>query len=365
MLASSATFADQPGFVPGHMLATHVANALWRPVSDPHAHGGKACRQPTFRAAAPADRAPGCDLPRRRAARGRRGRPAGPARPAAPPARRRGPVRPPEAACPARGCRGRSASSPARAARRATTCSRGCAAAAGRGGSCGPSRRCRTGTPRRAIARRCATSSATRRARRDRRRPRRRLAGRPVRLLRRVAVPHRRAPARPGDRLGRPSHRPHADRRRRRRLVLDADPRRRDGRRPRRRAPPAPSCAAAPSACAATVAAPCSTAPASSSRLSRAPEEHVARHRRRLHQQLRELRRQRAAPRRRRARQVTARGARCVIDRKATLAAGADAARAPPRRSTRARARPGRPRSASARWPAATRWSRTATASRS
>ena len=55
MLASSATFADQPGFVPGHMLATHVANALWRPISDPHAHGGKACRQPTFRAAAPAD----------------------------------------------------------------------------------------------------------------------------------------------------------------------------------------------------------------------------------------------------------------------------------------------------------------------
>ena len=45
MLASSATFADQPGFVPGHMLATHVANALWRPISDPHAHGGKACRQ--------------------------------------------------------------------------------------------------------------------------------------------------------------------------------------------------------------------------------------------------------------------------------------------------------------------------------
>ena len=60
MLASSPTFADQPGFVPGHMLATHVANALWRPISDPHAHGGKACRQPTFRAAAPADRAPGC-----------------------------------------------------------------------------------------------------------------------------------------------------------------------------------------------------------------------------------------------------------------------------------------------------------------
>src|SRR5690348_13427274 len=60
MLATGATFADQPGFVAGHMLATHVANALWRPISDPHAHGGKACRQLTFRAAAPADRAPGC-----------------------------------------------------------------------------------------------------------------------------------------------------------------------------------------------------------------------------------------------------------------------------------------------------------------
>ena len=34
-------FADQPGFVPGHMLATHVANALRRTISDPHAHGGK------------------------------------------------------------------------------------------------------------------------------------------------------------------------------------------------------------------------------------------------------------------------------------------------------------------------------------
>src|ERR1700752_4514796 len=60
MLATGATFADQPGFVAGHMLATHVPNALRRPISDPHARGGKACRQPTLRAAAPADRAPGC-----------------------------------------------------------------------------------------------------------------------------------------------------------------------------------------------------------------------------------------------------------------------------------------------------------------
>ena len=31
VLASSATFADQPGFVSGHMLATHVANAMCGP----------------------------------------------------------------------------------------------------------------------------------------------------------------------------------------------------------------------------------------------------------------------------------------------------------------------------------------------
>jgi transposase len=37
---------------------THVANAQRRPISDPHAHAGKACRQPPFRTAAPADRAP-------------------------------------------------------------------------------------------------------------------------------------------------------------------------------------------------------------------------------------------------------------------------------------------------------------------
>ena len=63
-----------------------------------------------------------------------------------------------------------------------------------------------------------------------RRRPRRRLDGRPLRLLRRDAVPHGRAAARAGHRLGRPPHRPHADRRRRRGELLDADPRRRDRR---------------------------------------------------------------------------------------------------------------------------------------
>ena len=64
----------------------------------------------------------------------------------------------------------------------------------------------------------------------DHRRPRRRLARRPVRVLRRDAVPDRRAAARAGHRVGRPPHRPDADRRRRRRLVLDAHPRRRGGR---------------------------------------------------------------------------------------------------------------------------------------
>ena len=57
-LAAGATFADQPYLVAGHMLATHVADALPRPISDPHTHSGKACRQSTFCAAAPADRAP-------------------------------------------------------------------------------------------------------------------------------------------------------------------------------------------------------------------------------------------------------------------------------------------------------------------
>ena len=128
-------------------------------------------------------------------------------------------------------CRARSASSPASAARRATTCWPACAAAAGRGRvvwafapvqdrHAAPRDHARAAGPRR-----------LRGGRGDRRRPRRRLAGRPVRVLRRDAVPHRRAAARAGDRLGRPPHRPHADRRRRRRRLLDADPRGR-GRRP-------------------------------------------------------------------------------------------------------------------------------------
>ena len=76
---------------------------------------------------------------------------------------------------------------------------------------------------------RCRTSPPVARGRGRGRRPRRRLAGRPVRVLRRDPVPHRRAAARAGDRLGRPPHRPHADRRRRRGVLLDPDPRRRGG----------------------------------------------------------------------------------------------------------------------------------------
>jgi hypothetical protein len=66
-----------------------------------------------------------------------------------------------------------------------------------------------------------------RRGRGDRRRSRRRLARRPVRLLRRDAVPHRRPAPRSGRGQRRSPHRPHADRRRRRGLVLHPDARRR------------------------------------------------------------------------------------------------------------------------------------------
>ena len=58
-LSAGATFADQPGLLAGHVLAAHVANALPRPVSDPYPHSREACRQSTFCAAAPTDRAPG------------------------------------------------------------------------------------------------------------------------------------------------------------------------------------------------------------------------------------------------------------------------------------------------------------------
>src|SRR3954453_18022785 len=57
-LSAGPTFSDQPGLVAGHVLAAHIANALRRPVCDPHPHSGEASRQPTFGAMAPADRAP-------------------------------------------------------------------------------------------------------------------------------------------------------------------------------------------------------------------------------------------------------------------------------------------------------------------
>src|SRR5215469_9332098 len=48
-------FADQPSLVARHVLMTHVTNALRWSIGDPHTHSGEA----PFRAAAPADRAPG------------------------------------------------------------------------------------------------------------------------------------------------------------------------------------------------------------------------------------------------------------------------------------------------------------------
>ena len=101
------------------------------------------------------------------------------------------------------------------------------------------------------------------------------LAGRPVRVLRRGAVPDRCAAASPGDLLGRPPHRPDADRRRRRGLLLDADPRRR-GRRPDRLPAARADLLAAARRLEATAAARSSTGPARSSASPRAPAQHVA-----------------------------------------------------------------------------------------
>ena len=87
-----------------------------------------------------------------------------------------------------------------------------------------------------------------------------------------------------------PPHRPHADRRRGRRVLLDADPRRRG--RGAGRLPPRPGRARHPRSPAARPRrrrAVLDRARALGS-MSRAPAEHVARHRRRLHQLLRELR---------------------------------------------------------------------------
>jgi hypothetical protein len=42
-LAAGATFADQPSRITSHVLATHIPNALPRPVGDLHTHRGLRC----------------------------------------------------------------------------------------------------------------------------------------------------------------------------------------------------------------------------------------------------------------------------------------------------------------------------------
>ena len=161
----------------------------------------------------------------------------------------------------------------------------------GAAASSGRSPRCRTATRPRASAAR--SGARRRRGRRGRHRgARRRVAGRPLLLLRRDPVPDGRAPARPRHRLGRPPHRPHAARRRRGRRAAR-----------RRRTPPRRPCRCTaelppgagdpgprPGGSPATGAAPSSRAHGCSRGSPRAPAEHVARHRRALHQHLRELR---------------------------------------------------------------------------
>ena len=206
------------------------------------------------------------------------------------------------------------------------------------------------GPPRRAARSpaRCRTSPRSPEVEVDRRRPRRRLARRPLRLLRRDALPHGRAAARAGDRVGRPPHRPHAasttsppSAARRRRTPPRRRCRSTAARRARR-------CGARRGAARrATAAARSSTAPASLARLSRAPAEHVARHRRALHQQLRELRASARAARRARGARAHARAApRSLRSRARRPAAGRRRAapRARAARRPRARARGARPR---------------------
>ena len=183
--------------------------------------------------------------------------------------------------------------------------------------------RCRTATPRRAITRALQDLAAVGEVEVDRRRPRRRLAGRPVRLLRRDAVPDGRAAARAGDRLGRPPHRPHADRRRRRGAAAR-----------RRRTPPRSAVPAAPrrGARGAARAAPrgwrhhgrravARPRPRTSRALSRAPAEH-----------------RRAPPRAR----CTSGCARCAPARAGASSSDARAHRARARSCSRARPTPAR-----------------------
>jgi hypothetical protein len=60
-LGGGAMFADDPDFLARQVLGAHLADSLGVTVSDAHAHGGKARRQSSLRAATPGDRPPsGC-----------------------------------------------------------------------------------------------------------------------------------------------------------------------------------------------------------------------------------------------------------------------------------------------------------------
>ena len=178
-------------------------------------------------------------LPRDPRAACRRGRPAGTARGAAQAAPRARASSSSRSSWRGRPCRGRSASSPPRAAPPAATCSPG------------SQRRGWAGTVVWAFApvqdRRAAPAiapaiqdlAARPEVEVDRRHPRRRQPRRPLGFLRRDALPHGRDAAGAGDRGDRPRARHDPDRRRRRRRLLDADPRCRGGRAARlRRGPP-------------------------------------------------------------------------------------------------------------------------------
>ena len=199
---------------------------------------------------------PGFSFAVSRPAHRRRGRPARAHRPPAQAARRRGAARAAEA--PGAAALPRTIGViTGETARRATTCSRRCAAAAGPGAWCGRFAPVQDRHAAPAIVRALGDLAALRRGRRGDRRARRRLARRPAVLLRRDAVPHRRAAERAGDRVRRAPHRPHAARRRRRGQLLDADARRGGGRRRRLRAARAAQ-AQRPRGCASTHAVRCS-----------------------------------------------------------------------------------------------------------
>src|SRR4030095_5658830 len=57
-LAGRAMFADDPDFLARQVLGAHLAYSLGGTVSDAHAHGAKARRQSSLRAATPGDRPP-------------------------------------------------------------------------------------------------------------------------------------------------------------------------------------------------------------------------------------------------------------------------------------------------------------------